>query len=362
MSFYAVYSLAWVSYNTPKAVMIDFIAQMKPFCFFCVSYTVVPKFDSKTKILLRYICVLNAIIVLICYITGLTKVVFMHVAYLGLVSMLSFLVYLLSSIEDNGKVQKGKLIIAVIILTIGLVSTRSKFYGEYVLALYMLFMYKPGLLKTLKLKQLILAIAIVGVVLFVTWEKIDYYFISGGQVDMAFDEDLLSTFARPIMYASMFVIIGLHPLLGSGFASFGTYASSTSVNYSNLYSVIGIDGIWGLSEDFDTFICDAYYPSLAQFGIVGIFLFIYFFVWVYKKNSVFLYTSGKVVYSVGVISIVVILIESIAATSFNQGAGAMCMMILGYLLSQFKNMSKIELREIRQGDYKDKKALDFIKK
>lgn len=361
MSFYAVYSLLWVSYNTPKAIMYDFIAQMKPFCYFCVSYAVVPKFENKTKTLLKFICILNSIIVLICFVSGLTKIVFYIVTYYGLVSIVSAMVYLFCSVDEKGKVARKDITIIVIMLVVGLVSTRAKYYGEFVLSLYMLFIYKPGFLKKVNIKQVSLFVVILCVVLAVSWQKIDYYFISGGQEFQMFDEEMMESFARPVMYASMFVLLGFHPLLGSGLASFGTYASSSAVNYSNIYSLIGIDSVWGLSEDFDLFICDAFYPELSQFGIVGIILFIYFFVWINRRISISLYTSGKALYVVGIVSIIVLLIESVASTTFNQGAGAMFMMILGCICSVFKNIPKNEIQTIKTKVYKDINALDYIK-
>ena len=145
-------------------------------------------------------------------------------------------------------------------------------------------------------------------VLIVAWTKIDYYFISGGQEDMLYDEDVIESFARPVMYASMFVVLSMYPLFGSGLASFGTYASAT--NYSRLYAEIGIDNVFGLSEDYGNFICDAFYPELAQFGLVGIVLFVAFFLWVNKRLSLFLYLNGKILYVAGLMAIIVLLIES----------------------------------------------------
>lgn len=361
MFFYALYSILFLSYNTPKAIMYDFIAQMKPFCYFCIGYAVTPMFDVGMKRLLKWICVINSVIVLFCFILGLTNKIFAHVTYLGLVSFVSFLVFLLCSCDEEGKVAKSELVKAIIILSIGLVCTRSKFYGEYLFTLYLLFLYVPGYLKKIKIKQIVIALLALCLVLIVTWHKIDYYFISGGQ-DVSMDEEVLQTFARPVMYASMIVILGMHPLLGSGLASFGTNASTTAVNYASTYGKIGIDNIWGLSESYDEFICDAFYTELAQFGIIGIALFVYFFVWLNKRLSLFLYVSGKMFYVIGVISIIVILIESIASTTFNQGAGAMYMMILGILTSYVKNITKTQELELKKQSYKEIGALDYIKK
>ena len=362
MLFYAIYSLTWVSYNTPKAIFQDFIVQMKPFCYFCVSFAVVPKFNAQIRKILKYISIIISCIVFFSVVFGLVKPILFHPAYVGLLSLLAFCVYLLASIEEHGKVAKKDVVISLILLTIGLTSTRAKFYGEYVFILYLLFFYVLGSLKKMKISHIIIALVSLCLILVVAWNKIDYYFISGGEVDMAFDEDLLSSFARPVMYASMFPILGMHLLFGSGFASFGTYASSTSINYSNLYSVIGIDNVWGLSRDFDSFICDAYYPSLAQYGLIGLVLFIVLYVWMYKKLSLYIYITGKVYYLIGLVIIVALLIENIAATSFNQGAGAMCMMILGYLISNFKKITKEQEIEIRKMPYKESGALEYIKK
>lgn len=361
MAFYAIYSMIFLSYNTPIAIAHDYITQMKPFCYFYVSYAVVPHLNTFVRRTLRKICLLNAFVSILCIITGQVETVFSHVTYLGLVSVLTFMVYLIASTDEKGNISQKNLIVAVLILTIGLFCTRSKFYGEYVMALYMLFVYIPGFSKKIKPKHICTFVAAVILVLIVSWNKIEFYFITAGS-DAIMSEDLLMQMARPMLYGGMIALLLMHPLLGSGLASFATNASSSAVNYSEAYSAIGLDIVWGLSPDYDAFICDAYYPSLAQFGIIGIILYIAFFVWIYKRLDLLLYKQGKLLYSVGIMSIVVLMIEGIAATTFNQPAGAMCMMILGYLLSQFKNMSKIELREIRQGDYKDKKALDFIKK
>lgn len=361
MTFYAVYSLTWVSYNTPRAILQDFVVQLKPFCYFCISYAVVPKFGKNMRYVIKWICLFNVFMVVFCFFAGFTKTIFYIVTYYGLVSIVSALVYLFCSVDDN-KVSKVDIIVVVIMLIIGLVSTRSKYYGEFLFALYLLFLYIPGVMKNIKLKHVLGLVLMLVVVLVVAWGKIDYYFISGGQEYQMFDEEMLASFARPVLYASMFILLGLHPLFGSGLASFATFASTTEVNYSGVYATIGIDNVWGLSEDFDLFICDAFYPELAQFGIVGIVLFIYFFVWMNKKISLLLYTSGKILYAIGIISIIVLLIESIASTTFNQGAGAMCMMILGCLASKNKNITKQQESEIKKMSYKEKGALDYIRK
>ena len=165
MLFYAIYSLTWVSYNTPKAVLYDFIAQMKPFCYFCVSYSIVPQLGKNIKSLIKWICLFNVAIVVLCFFAGLTKTVFYIVTYYGLVSIISALVYLFCSVNKEGKVSRADIIVVVIMLVIGLVSTRSKYYGEFIIALYLLFLYVPGVMRNIKLKHvlgLVLMLVVVG--------------------------------------------------------------------------------------------------------------------------------------------------------------------------------------------------------
>ena len=46
MAFYMIYSLVFVSYNTPKAILQDFVAQIKPFCYFFISYSIAPSLSE----------------------------------------------------------------------------------------------------------------------------------------------------------------------------------------------------------------------------------------------------------------------------------------------------------------------------
>lgn len=362
MTFYAIYSLTFVSYNTPKAVCYDFIAQLKPYCYFCVGYAIVPKISEIQKQILKYISILNGFVLLILFVTGLYKIIFMHISYVGLVAVSSFLVYLLSAMKTDGSLTIKDMIVAVCVLSVGLLCTRAKFYGIFIISVYLLFIYRPGLLKNITLSQVVIFIVILALVLVASWHKIDYYFISGGEDYNFFDEDKMASFARVALYGGMIMILLLYPIFGSGLASFATNASSTSVNYSQIYYELGLDNVWGLSPNYDSFICDAFYPSLAQFGFVGICLFIWFFVWVYKILSISLYLKGKAYFVVGIIAIVVILIESIAGTTFCQSVGGLCMMILGCLASKYKDITKEQETEINKMPYKEKGALDYIRK
>ena len=89
--------------------------------------------------------------------------------------------------------------------------------------------------------------------------------------------------SRPAMMGTLFLILIDYLPFGCGLGSFGTFASAKY--YSNTYAEYGLDKLWGLSEDKPDFIADAFYPELAQFGIVGVVLYFWFWGWILTKAN-----------------------------------------------------------------------------
>ena len=52
MTFYLLYSLVGVHYNTPKAIFYDFFIQIKPFIAFYVAYAMGVRFTGAQKLFL----------------------------------------------------------------------------------------------------------------------------------------------------------------------------------------------------------------------------------------------------------------------------------------------------------------------
>ncbi|MCF0204043.1 MAG: hypothetical protein HUK12_01865, partial [Muribaculaceae bacterium] len=223
------------------------------------------------------------------------------------------------------------LILCIFILCVGLLSTRSKYYGEFVLALAMLIFYKPSMFKGFKPIYLVAMLLVAGAVVLVAWTKIEYYFFN---TEFLNSEERVQNFARPALYYGAFCLLLIHPIFGSGLASFASFASTTSVNYSLAYAKVGLDKVWGLSPTFDDFICDAFYPTLAQFGIVGIVLIVWLYVWIVRKTRVLRDNNGSKLYAVGLLCVCYIAIQNVAATSLMQSDGMYAMLILGMLAGE----------------------------
>ena len=108
--------------------------------------------------------------------------------------------------------------------------------------------------------------ALGGVVSFFTWAKFNAYYVQGFQAD---DQEI----ARPATYETGVKIMFQDYIpFGSGLGSFGTAAAAKE--YSPLYFKYQLNNIWGLDPSNPMFLADAFYPTLAEFGIVGLFFFL----------------------------------------------------------------------------------------
>lgn len=338
MLFYALYSLFFVHYNTSKAIMYDFFIQIKPFIAFYAAYSMGVRFDASQKLFLKRLCVVLSVVMLLLILSGLGEDFFFHVAYYGIISTLFFLIYYYCTYQNQTRKDK---IIMMLMLAVGFFSTRSKFYGFFVMAVYIFFWYKPGILVRVKLKQWITIALVFCAVLYVAWGKINYYFISSGL--FSGEEEKNDSFARAMLYVSAPEVLMDHFVWGTGLASYATY-SSGEVGYSKVYKDYDIENVWGLQEGDCPFVSDTFFPELVQFGVVGIILFFYFWVWIYKKiKPRDADVESLHLYKMGILIIAFLTIESVAGSVFLQGSGIIAMILLGFVV---RDISVIKSRNI----------------
>lgn len=337
MLFYLCYSIFFVRYNSTVAIAYDFVIEMKQYMAFAIVLGAKPRFDATKKLIMHYVAVATVICSFVLALGGdvVVKAVFSHPAYLGSAIFLSALIFLYTSIQEDGTVSKRSVMIVTLMLLSGIICGRSKYYGECVIALYFLYLYRPGILSKLNTKNAIIVSLVVILFVVVGWHKFDFYFISGTGEHTRFDPEAVESFARPVLYATGGLILIDHFPFGSGLASFASYPSSKY--YSGLYYEYGIDKVYGLSEAKPDFICDAYYPLLAQFGVVGLILFISFFVYICRILKLMLrhnIVKYKYYFIIGSLIVCYVLIECIAGSIFVQSHGVVAMMLLGYICSE----------------------------
>ncbi len=360
MTFYAIYSLTIVHNNVPIAIFYDWVIELKPYLPFIVLLCIGPKFTTSDKQIICAICWVNAIISIIALLGGkpLTSPILFHPMYGGCIVFISAMFILYCSIDKNGEVPRHTIIILALLLTAGLICGRSKYFGTYVLSIFFLFLYSPGIIKHLNLKHALLIAVVCFAIIAVAWSKFHYYFIIGTETQTSFDITATQSFARPVLYiTSWFILLDYFPF-GCGLASFASFPSQEW--YSNVYYEYGINNVWGLSLKNPGFICDAFYPSLAQFGFAGLILFIWYWVYAYGFLRTMLRTDArkyKYPFIIGSLIICYILIESTTGNVISQNVGVMPIMLLGIVAAQGR-----ELREAKAIRHKPVLSTIDIKK
>lgn len=343
MAFYVVYSLFCVHFNSAGAVLSDSIIEMKSFVSFAVVFAAAPRFTASEKVILKWIAIVNVAVATIVMLGGNEAIIMImqHPYVGGTTIFISAMVYVITVVNDEGAMSRKDVMVVVMMLACGLICGRSKYFGEMIIALYFLLIYKPGFLKNLTLGHMAIIGMVLLLVLAVSWQKFDYYFISGNVDATRFDPEVVESFARPVLYLTGGMIFIDYFPFGTGLASFATNASISP--YSGVYHEYGIDKVYGLSEAMPDFICDAYYPMLAQFGIFGLILFISLWVYAYSFLKVLIRTNPKEYkyhYVVGTCIILFLLIESIGGNTLAQGPGVASMMLLGYICALGENIKE----------------------
>ena len=110
-------------------------------------------------------------------------------------------------------------------MSLGLLSYKAKFFSEYFIAIY-LFLWRKTKIKLLSLNFIGSLILCITLILFIIWDKFDFYFISGFQED--------NGLARPLLYKTSFDILKDYFPFGSGL---GTFCNEASKIFILLYFI-----------------------------------------------------------------------------------------------------------------------------
>jgi hypothetical protein len=164
---------------------------------------------------------------------------------------------------------------------------------------------------------------------FINQDKIIEYIYNGMKDDKA----------RAVLYYTAIQIMKDFFPLGSGFGSFAT--DSAAKFYSPLNYRYQLNYVWGLNIDDiaagDDFYSDTFYPILAQFGVVGSCLFL----WFCKRR----WNEGALIESMPQYRIFLFMYSYIAIQCIAENAftGASCipiMLIIGMCVSSKARLNK----------------------
>lgn len=349
--FFLLYSMC-IHSNSNSAIIMDYAIQVKPFlAFFCIRIFDYKIPDRHKKILnkLSVICAFLLLFVgCMSFAQGLGNgcamwVVFKHPSRYATAVIITAMVYYLSS----SKFDKNK-IYFFLILGCGMFSAKGKYYGFLIGAIAFIGFNSFVYFKKIDFKTVIVAIIISVLVGYIGYDKIYYYFIHGTRsFEFKLSDHYINDgrlFARPALYISAFYILLDYFPLGSGFASFGTHASQ--LYYSDIYFKYGLNNLWGLSPEKSSFITDTYYPILAQFGVVGILLYIFFWIFIIKKivsfaDFIFKEKDIELIryFNAGVLIVYFFIIESVADSTMIQNRGVFVMILLATVMNNIDSFS-----------------------
>ena len=257
IAFYTVYSLLFGA-NDAGGVWLDLMQEIRPYTIIFCTWILNPRFTKRQKKWMLAAMVITLFSWIFYHPQALDSQVEAEFPVLGQLAICTGMSWYLFTKETK----RNRYIALALVLT-GLLAPKFKFMGEVVCFIAFIFFLKKRL-NFKSPKTMIYCALIVTVVLMVTWTRFDAYYISGLS-----NEEL----ARPMTYKTSLKILWDYWPFGSGMGSFGCLGARDY--YSPLYYKYNLNGIWGLGER-GAFVCDAYYPTLAQFGMVGVFLFCWF--------------------------------------------------------------------------------------
>ena len=311
--FYTIYSFI-IQSNIPKAILTDLLIQIKPFLGFYCAYLIAPQLSSSQKYFIRILCLIVGGLLIIVGLSAQIDSVFGHPSRFATAAIATAFLFLYCSTYKWSDV-----LIFLFLLTVGFFSTRAKFYGFWVVATSLIVFTKLGGQIRLNWKSIAAGILICLLAIWFAKEKIIIYYVDG----MMNSREMWS---RPAMLFTSGQIFYDYFPFGCGLGSFGTFASAEY--YSPIYEMYGLNHIWGLSKNMPIFICDAFYPELAQFGIIGAILYFFFWYTIIRKS-----TSQNIQKSTCIWMIFIFfLIEGIADSTFTHNRGLFILIILALMI------------------------------
>ena len=339
IAFYTVYSLLFGA-NVAGGVWLDLMQEIRPYSIIFCTWILNPRFTKKQKKWMLGTMVVTLFSWIVYHPQTLDTQVEAEFPVLGQLAICTGMSWYLFTKET-----KRNRNIALLLVLTGMLAPKFKFMGEVVCFIGFVYFVKNRL-NFKSPKTIISAVLFVTVILMVTWTRFDTYYVSGLS-----NENL----ARPMTYKTSLQILRDYFPFGSGM---GTFACNGAWKfYSPLYYKYNLNGIWGLGDasvGSGCFICDAYYPTLAQFGIVGVF----FFCWFWKRRLI---AFNKIVdmryYRVAMITFCCLAIEQTADSSWLSGKGMGYCMLIALCLNANRNMMEQRRREEMRKEMMEKRRM-----
>lgn len=321
MAFYVIYSYI-IKIQVPGGIWLDFQQQVRPYAVFYCTLILAPRFTNKQKNRIINIMLACLAIYVIAFRNKVTSITGggTESVVIGQVALVTAMTYYLWKPPT-----RKNMYIAIAICAFGILGGKSKFFGEMVAFVAIIYFLKQKI--NFNSPQFIFQLILLAVViLFFTWTKFNIYYVEG------FSDERLEVLARPATYATSLKILKDYFPFGSGLGSFAT--SAAAVFYSPIYYKYELNTIWGL-DSAGGFICDTFYPTLAEFGILGVLLFLIF--WKRRINEIQRIHDLRS-YRVALMATLALALESTADSSYLSGKGMGYFMLLAICISSTRHI------------------------
>lgn len=321
MTFYVLYSYI-IKIQIPSGIWLDLQQQIRPYAVFYCTLVLAPQFTKKQKKIIITVMIICLAIYVIAFrgriasITGGAS----ESAVLGQVALVTAMTYYLWTSPT-----RKNLYISIAICAFGILGGKSKFFGEMVAFVALLYFLKQKI-NFSSPKFILQLIILVSVILVFTWTRFNIYYIDG------FSDEKIGELARPATYATSLKLLVDYFPFGTGLGSFATHAAWRY--YSPIYFKYKLNTIWGLDPG-GGFISDAFYPVLAEFGIVGIVFFIIF--WKRRIKEIQRLQDIRA-YRIALMAILALALESTADSSYLSGKGMGYFMLLAICINSTKHI------------------------
>jgi len=298
--FFLNYSF-YIANNTLNAITIDFLTQLRPYVAFFLVLQISPTFTEKQKSILKKICfylwLFYIPIGLLATINSsfLSTLMDQPANYIACITCLAVVHLFCGNFTVKDKLT------FIFMLATGLITMHSRFYIFFLIVcgLVMYFHHADILKSNLKTGFALVSVAVL--VIYISRMEIFNYLFSAH-------------------------------IAGGGFASLAGQASSGFYSQLNNSGFNPINGF--MYQEWFTG-SSSYYPVLAQLGLIGILLYLSFWVYIFATSIMQFKKKGDIQPFVIVFMLVVfIFLENITDSFFTSNKGYFMMMFIGLLMAK----------------------------
>lgn len=167
--------------------------------------------------------------------------------------------------------------------------------------------------KKIKLEKVIIILIIVCVILFISYDLLEYTYL------MYFTNEFGESARKSLTVNSINILKTYFPI-GVGFGKFGSWYAR--IKYSEYYYIYDMTRVYGLNPENPFFATDTYWPSiLGETGFLGTSIYLYLFYLIFKnlKNKLRykLNDDNKVIVMWGLFIFIQSLVESTSEAIYN---------------------------------------------